>query len=172
MRRQGGRSSFSSVPLTREPARMGNLMENLLDNYGWWLLALVLIGAEIVAPGYFMLWIGIAAGVMGVVTFALPTLPTLAQAILFGVLAIASCLLYWRFVRPLAERRDDQPLLNRRGQRLIGQRFVLSEAIVNGRGKVSVGDGMWLAEGPDLAAGSEVEVVGVSGTTLRVRAVG
>ena len=147
-------------------------MENLLNNYGWWLLALVLIAVEIILPGYFMLWIGIAAGIMGVVTFLMPTLPPLSQAIVFGLLAIASCSIYWRFIRPLAELRNDQPLLNRRAAKLVGQHFVLSEPIVNGRGKVRVGDGSWLAEGPDLPAGSEVEVVETNGTALKVRARG
>lgn len=145
-------------------------MTGLVDNYGWWLLALVLIGAEMLAPGYFLLWIGIAAGLMGIVTWIVPTMPALGQAVLFGALSIAACAAYWRFLRPLAEQRDDQPLLNRRGAQLVGQRFVLSEAIVNGRGKVKVGDGSWLASGPDLPAGSEVEVVAVDGTTLSVRA--
>jgi membrane protein implicated in regulation of membrane protease activity len=88
----------------------------------------------------------------------------------FALLAVASCAVYWRFVRPLAEHRDDQPLLNRRGQRMVGRRVVVVEPIVNGRGKVKVGDGAWLAEGPDVAAGTEVEVVAVDGTTLKVRA--
>lgn len=145
-------------------------MENLLNNYGWWLVALVLIATEMLLPGYFMLWIGIAAGAMGIVMLAVPGLPAIAQAVLFGLLAVAACGVYWKFIRPLAEQRDDQPLLNRRGAQMVGQRFVLCEAIVNGRGKVSVGDGSWLATGPELAAGSEVEVVAVEGTTLRVRA--
>jgi membrane protein implicated in regulation of membrane protease activity len=146
-------------------------MENLLNNYGWWVLALVLIAAEMIAPGYFMLWIGIAAGVMGIVTFLAPAMSPLAQTIVFALLAVASCAVYWRFVRPLAEHRDDQPLLNRRAAKLVGQRFVVVEPIVNGRGKVKVGDGAWLAEGPDIAAGAEVEVVACEGTTLKVRAV-
>ncbi len=143
-------------------------MDNLVNNYGWWPLALVLIAAEMLAPGYFLLWIGIAAGVMGLVTLVVPGLPGIAQAVLFGLLAIAACLVYWKFIRPVAEQRDDQPLLNRRGAQLVGQRFVLAEAIVNGRGRVKVGDSEWLAEGLDLPVGSEVEVVSVSGTTLRV----
>jgi membrane protein implicated in regulation of membrane protease activity len=146
-------------------------MENLLNNYGWWLLALVLIGAEVIAPGYFMLWIGLAAGIMGAITLIVPSLPMLGQAIVFALLAIASCGVYWRFIRPLAEQRDDQPLLNRRGLRMVGRRVVVSDAILNGRGKVSVGDGSWLAEGPDTPAGSEVEVVSVEGTTLKVKAI-
>ena len=145
-------------------------MENLLDTYGWWLLALVLIGAEIIAPGYFMLWIGIAAGAMGVVTLIVPTMTAVTQAIAFAGFAIASCAVYWRFIRPRIEHRDDQPLLNRRAAKLIGQRFTVVEPIVNGRGKVRVGDGSWLAEGPDAPAGAEVEVVAVDGTALKVRA--
>ncbi len=143
-------------------------MDSLVTHYGWWLLALLLIAAEMVAPGYFLLWIGIAAGMMGVVTLVVSDIPALVQAVLFGVFAIASCLIYWKFIRPLAEQRDDQPLLNRRGERMVGRRVIVCEAIVNGRGKVRVGDGEWLAEGPDTAVGDEVEVVGVSGTTLRV----
>ena len=52
---------------------------------------------------------------------------------------------------------------------MIGRRVLVAQAIVNGRGKVSVGDGEWLAEGPDLPIGSEVEVVSIRGTTLQVR---
>lgn len=144
-------------------------MDNLTNHYGWWLLALVLIAAEMLAPGYFLLWIGIAAAVMGVVMLVLPGLSAIVQAIAFGVLALAACLAYWKFIRPLAERRDDQPLLNRRGQRMVGRRVIVVEAIVNGRGKVKVGDGQWLAEGPDLPVGSEVEIVSVQGTTFTVR---
>src|SRR5664279_5955416 len=117
---------------------MSVLMENLIDNYGWWLLALVLIGAEMIAPGYFMLWIGLAAGIMGAITLIAPSLPAIAQALVFAALAIATCAIYWRLIRPLAAHRDDQPLLNRRGDKLVGQRVVVVEPIVNGRGKVRV----------------------------------
>jgi membrane protein implicated in regulation of membrane protease activity len=143
-------------------------MESLIDNYGWWLLALVLIGSEMVAPGYFLLWIGIAAALMGILTFALPSLPVLAQAVVFALLSIGTCLVYWKFIRPHAEQRDDQPLLNRRAAQLVGQRFVLSEPIVNGRGKVRVGDTLWPAQGLDAPTGARVKVTGTHGTVLLV----
>jgi inner membrane protein len=54
---------------------------------------------------------------------------------------------------------------------MIGQRYVLIEAIVNGRGKARVGDGQWLVAGPDLPVGAEVEVISVDGALLKVRAV-
>ncbi|MGN6312207.1 MAG: NfeD family protein [Rhodanobacteraceae bacterium] len=142
-------------------------------HYVWWVLALVLIAGEVLIPGYFLLWIGIGAAVMGVITLFLPTLGVLPQAIGFVVLAFISCILYWRFVRPRLEREAsaDSALLNRRGARMVGQRYVLETPIVNGRGKARVGDGQWLVEGPDLPSGSTVEVIGVEGTALKVRAV-
>jgi membrane protein implicated in regulation of membrane protease activity len=142
-------------------------------HYVWWVLALILIAGEVLIPGYFLLWIGIAAAAMGVIVLVLPSLGVLPQAIGFVVLAFISCILYWRFVRPRLERdaAADSMLLNRRGARMIGQRYVLETAIINGRGKARVGDGQWLVEGPDLPSGATVEVVGVEGTTLKVRAV-
>ena len=143
-------------------------MNEFLGHYGWWLLALALVGVEMIAPGYFMLWIGIAAAAMGIVTWLLPALPPLLQAVLFALFGVASCVAYWKFLRPLAEQRNDQPLLNRRGERMIGRQVLVSDAIVNGRGKVKVGDGEWLAEGPDLPVGSEVTIVAIKGTTFTV----
>lgn len=148
---------------------MSTMMSDLLGSYGWWILALVLIAAELIAPGYFLLWIGIAAGVMGLLTLVLPGLPFLVQALIFGVLAVAACLIYWKFIRPATELRDDQPLLNRKGERMIGRRVLATDVFVNGRGKVKVGDSVWLAEGIDAQAGEVVEVVGVIGTSLQVR---
>jgi membrane protein implicated in regulation of membrane protease activity len=141
-------------------------------HYWWWVLALILIAGEVMAPGFFLLWIGIAAAVMGIVTWVVPGLGILAQAVLFVILAFASCVFYWKFVRSRLARHDDPAArtLSRRGEQMIGQRFVLVEAIVNGRGKARVGDGQWLVTGPDLPAGSEVEVVGVDGALLKVRA--
>ena len=145
------------------------MLTNLTMHYGWWLLALVLIGAELVMPGFFMLWIGMAAAAMGLILMFLPELSFLTQAVLFVALALVSCYVYWHFVRSAAGETSDQPRLNRRAEQHIGRRYVLDTAIVNGRGKVKVGDSPWLAEGPDLPAGTEVEVIGADGTTLKVQ---
>ncbi|RCS29181.1 NfeD family protein [Rhodanobacter denitrificans] len=146
-------------------------MDELATHYLWWILALLLIAGELLLPGYFLLWIGVAAAAMGVVLWADPALGLLAQAILFGLLAFASCVGYARWLRPRLERRaPGGERLNRRAEQLIGQRYELIEPIVNGRGKARVGDGQWLVSGPDLPLGSTVEVVAVEGTTLQVRA--
>lgn len=145
-------------------------MEQVALHYWWWIIALVLIAVEVVLPGYFMLWIGIAAAATGVLVLIVPGLSMLTQAIAFAALAFLSCAAYWYWLRPKLMR--DEPgnaRLNRRGEQQIGQRYVLAEAIVNGRGRAKVGDGLWLVRGPDLPVGSTVEVVGVDGITLLVR---
>ena len=147
------------------------MLTNLATHYGWWLIALVLIGAELVVPGYFMLWIGIAAAVMGALVLIVPDMGALAQAFAFAVLAIISCVIYWKFVRLELSKATDQPLLNRRAEQYVGRRYVLDTAIVNGQGKARVGDSHWLVEGPDLPAGVTIEVVGVEGATLKVQPV-
>jgi membrane protein implicated in regulation of membrane protease activity len=147
-------------------------MEPMALHYLWWIAALVLIGGEVILPGYFMLWIGIAAAAMGVVALFVPGMGALSQAIVFAVFAFVSCFVYWKVVRPRLERIPaGNERLNRRGDQLIGQRYSLCEPIVHGRGKAKVGDGMWLVTGPDLPVGATVEVVGIDGTTLRVKAV-
>lgn len=147
-------------------------MSQIALHYLWWIAALLLLGGEVLLPGYFMLWIGLAAAVMGIVLLAVPGLTALAQAVIFVVLAFASCFLYWKWVRPRLNRIPaGNERLNRRGEQLIGQRYALCEPIVQGRGKAKVGDGMWLVVGPDLPLGATVEVIGVDGTTLRVKAV-
>jgi membrane protein implicated in regulation of membrane protease activity len=116
-----------------------------------------------------MLWIGIAAAAMGLTLMFLPQLSFLTQAVLFAALALISCYVYWHFVRRAARERSDQPSLNRRAEQYIGRRYVLDSAIVNGQGKARVGDSLWLVEGPELPAGTAIEVVAVDGSTLKVK---
>jgi inner membrane protein len=148
------------------------MFASVAAHYLWWIVALVLIAIEVIMPGYFMLWIGIGAAATGLLALVVPGLSLIVQSLAFAVLAFVSCAIYWYGVRPKLKHDDPgEARLNRRAEQLIGQRYVLIEAIVNGRGKARVGDGQWLVSGPDLPVGSSVEVVAVDGTTLKVRAV-
>ena len=143
----------------------------IATHYLWWIIALLLIGAEVAMPGYFLLWIGIGAALTGVVLMLLPGLSLLVQALIFALLAFLACAVYGYLLRPRLQRsQPDAARLNRRGEQLIGQHYVLADAIVNGRGKAQVGDGQWLVSGPDLPAGATVEVVAADGVVLIVRA--
>jgi inner membrane protein len=61
--------------------------------------------------------------------------------------------------------------LNERSNSMLGERGTVCEAFLSGRGKVRVGDSVWLATGADLAEGTPVVVSGVHGTRLVVEAV-
>ena len=135
--------------------------------YHWWVLALVLIAIEMMAPGFFLMWIGGAAALTGLATLVAPSLPWQAQFVIFGVLAVAS-VVGARFYIKRNPIETSDATLNKRGAQYIGRTFSLEEAIVNGIGRVRVGDSVWRAEGPDLPAGDRVKVTGVSGAALKV----
>ena len=46
--------------------------------------------------------------------------------------------------------------------------MVVEEPIENGRGRVRLGDTLWAAQGPDLAAGAKARVTKLDGTVVIV----
>lgn len=139
------------------------------DVITWAAIALILIAAETMAPGAFMLWMGLAAAVVFLIVLFVPGLSVLMQVVLFVLLSVVAVLVYRKFFRR-HERPSDSPLLNRRAEQLIGRVVPLDQSIVSGRGRVKLGDAYWVVEGPDLSAGTPVRVIGNDGMTLRVQA--
>ena len=76
----------------------------------------------------------------------------------------------WRRYLP-EQKESDQPALNKRGHRYIGQLFTLNQPIVNGVGKLIVADTTWKVTGPDMSAGTQVTVTRVDGVALHVERV-
>ena len=138
-----------------------------MDSAWLWLIAgVVLAIAELVIPGVFLIWLGAAALVTGMIALAAPlTMPGE-----FGLFAILStvAVLGGRTVMARMPILSDDPLLNERTARLVGRKVVVADAIVGGEGRVRVGDGIWPATGPDSPIGTVVEIVGADGTRLAV----
>lgn len=132
----------------------------------WWILAVVLIVAEIFAPGAFLLWLGVSAGVVGLLLLLIPTFGWEYQLLVFAVLAVSSILL-WRGYLRRHPTTSDQPNLNRRGAQYVGRTFTLTEPVVNGYGKIHVDDSTWKIEGADCPAGTRIKVTGVDGVILK-----
>ena len=133
----------------------------------WLAAALLLVIAELLAPGFFLIFIGIAAAATGVLVLLAPGLPVIGQAVIFAGLTAATVAFGRRWYRGLDKSSAD-PLLNDRAARLIGRRVEVCDAIVDGTGRVKVGDGAWNAAGPDAPAGTSVRIVGANGSVLRV----
>jgi membrane protein implicated in regulation of membrane protease activity len=142
-------------------------LENLTF-WQWGIAALVLIIIEMLAPGAFFLWLGIAAAVVGVVMYFAPDISWQLQFSIFAVVSIVS-LVVWHRVLKKNPTETDQPKLNRRGEQYVGRTFTLSEPIVNGQGKIRVDDSTWKIEGKDCDSGSKIEITGVDGVMLRVK---
>jgi membrane protein implicated in regulation of membrane protease activity len=142
-----------------------------LTYWHWFILAAILIILEVFAPGAFMLWIGIAAGVVGAVLYFVPTLTWEYQFILFSIASVGSIVAWraWRQARPVI---TDEPTLNRRGSQYIGRVFTLDAPIINGIGKIRVDDSTWKIEGADCPAGTKVRVAGIENTVLKVEVAG
>lgn len=135
----------------------------------WAGLALALVAAEALAPGVFLLWMGLAAATVFVLLLLFDLAPVW-QAVAFVLLSFAWIGVYMAFFRK-REKPSDQPLLNRRSEQLVGQVFHLEQAIVDGRGRVKIGDALWAVEGEDLPAGTRVRVVSSHNMALQVRAI-
>lgn len=138
-----------------------------LSWWHWWVLALLLLTVEMIAPGVFFMWIGIAAGAVGLVLLLAPEVSWQWQLLIFAIFSIASILGFLKFRRqhPIA---TDQPGLNRRGEQYIGRSFKLTEAIENGNGKIRADGVYWRVQGEDASVGSNVKVTGVDGVILQV----
>ncbi|AEQ52725.1 NfeD family protein [Pelagibacterium halotolerans] len=145
------------------------------ENAGWaWLIfGLVLLGAELLVPGVFMVWLGGAALLTGLTVFQ-TGIGWPLQWGLFGILSVAlvsGWLAYSRRRHGDAPPSED-PLINARTARLLGRETALVEAISDGVGRVRIDDTLWRVSGPDLPAGSHVRITGARGGLLEVEAVG
>jgi inner membrane protein len=139
----------------------------VLPWWAWALLAGVLALAEMHAPGSYLVWIALGAALTSAVHAAFGA-SLEGQLAAFAAASAVSCAGGWFVYRRLDRARRGAVPLNQRSLAMIGTRGVACEAFRNGRGKVRLGDSVWLAAGPDLAEGAPVVVNAVRGTRLVV----
>jgi membrane protein implicated in regulation of membrane protease activity len=135
-------------------------------------LGIVLLILEVLMPGVFLIWIGIAAVITGALSLVLWEAAFWTwhvQWLVFAVLSLVSLFVGYRIVsaRGLA---SDQPHLNQRGQSLVGRTATLEQPIAEGRGRIRLDDTMWSVQGPDLPVGARVRVTASNGRDLSVEA--
>ena len=139
------------------------------DHWVWLTLGLMLAGLEMLIPGVYLIWLAAAAIITGVLTLTLDlSLPV--QLIDFVFLSLIVAFSAKRFLgeRPI---ESSDPLMNRRGARLVGETALVVQAIEHGSGRVRLGDSEWLAHGPNAAAGERVRISGSEGAILLVEPV-
>lgn len=137
----------------------------------WWIFGIILLTLEMLVPGTFFLWMGVAATLVGLAVLAIPDLGWQYQWMGFGILSVGA-IVAWRVYASKHPVESDQPNLNRKTAQYVGRRITLSDAIVDGRGRAKVDDSVWMletADGGDVTAGSQVEIVDGRDSTLIVK---
>lgn len=143
-----------------------------LGPWNWMVLGFALLALEILVPGVFLLWIGIAAILTGALSLQLwewGFWTWQVQVLVFLGLALVSAFAGKKIMRG-AEQETDEPLLNRRAEQMVGRTATLAEPIAEGVGRVKLGDTVWRVFGPDLPAGTRVRIVAARGGDLTVEA--
>ena len=134
----------------------------------WWALAAVLLVFEIMMPGVVFLFLAVGAAASGAFLLAVADLSLELQLFVFAVISVASAVVLRPTLKRQQQGRAQDATINARGEALVGKLIVLDAPILNGRGRVSVGDGSWSVTGPDMVSGARVRVTAVTGTELAV----
>ena len=134
----------------------------------WLIGGVVLLIAEVIAPGFFLIFIGAAAIATGLfaVLLGLGTVPQLA---LFALYALLAVMLGRRFYANRHSSSAD-PLLNDPARRLVGKVVTVVAAVDDHQGRVRLGDSEWSARGGPAGVGERVRITGVDGNCLKVEA--
>jgi membrane protein implicated in regulation of membrane protease activity len=144
-------------------------MFGTLGTWNWLIFAVILMALELLAPGVFLFWLGLAALLVGLLSFAIHPNWQL-QILMFAVFAIAAVPLWRRVARNATTASKSNPFLNKRADALVGRLFTLEKPIIDGAGTVRIDDTVWRVAGPDAPAGSRVRIVKADGASLTVAA--
>jgi inner membrane protein len=138
-----------------------------LGTWNWLVFGLLLMGLELMLPGVFLFWVGLAALLVGLLSFVfLPSWQL--QLLMFAVFAAAAVPVWRRVARSNSGVSASNPFLNKRAEAMIGRVFTLEKPIIDGAGTVRIDDTVWRVAGPDTPAGSRVRIVRADGASLTV----
>ena len=140
-----------------------------LGTWNWLIFGIVLMALELLAPGVFLFWLGLAALLVGLLSFAINPSWQL-QILMFAVFATAAVPLWRRVALSSKAVSKSNPFLNRRADALVGRVFTLEKPIIDGSGTIRIDDTIWRVAGPDAPAGSRVRIVQADGASLTVAA--
>ena len=139
---------------------------DLHPGWMWAIGGLVLLIAEIVAPGFFLVFLGVAAIATGLFTllFDLSLAPQLVLFVIYTALAVMIGKRW--YAEP--DHHDQSIKLNDPSLRMVGKSVTVVDPVDDHGGRVRVGDGEWSARGGPAAAGARVRVIAVDGNCLLV----
>ncbi len=146
-------------------------MDFLMTNFLWWhwvIFGIVLVVAEIIVPLFVIIWFGLAAIMIGILTFflSIALMPQLALWILFSLLLLFIWFRYFQ-EKDISESGQADYRLNTKG-------IVIEDIPHGGRGRVRfeapvLGSSEWHATSEaSLKKGTVVHIVDVNGQLIKV----
>lgn len=138
------------------------------DFWHWLVFGVLLMALEVLAPAMLLMWFGFGAVVTGILLWLMPDMSIAWQLLIFSIVSLVSVFAWRKSTFREENITSDTPDLNNRLNSHIGKEYSLSEAIINGRGSMRVGDTAWRVNGPDMPSGTRVKVTGVDGVIFTV----
>ncbi|AZI13891.1 NfeD family protein [Avibacterium paragallinarum] len=134
----------------------------------WLILGFALLIAEILIPGVFLLWWGLAAIIIAGVMALFISLSLTILVIGYAILALILSFSWWKYQHNKDLQDQSHTSLNQRDHAMLGTKGIVQEINENGIGRGAFGDTTWRIQGNHLQVGDAVEVHKVDGITLIV----
>lgn len=141
-----------------------------LTPWHWLTAAVLLLVIEMLVGSYYLLWVSFAAFLVALLQWMFG-IEWGAQTVVFTLTSILS-VVAWYIYDKKRDKTSTRPNLNKRGHQYIGRTFQLSDAIINGVGKIKVDDSSWKVQGEDAPVDTAVRVKDIDGTELIVEILG
>lgn len=137
----------------------------------WIIAGLALSLLELIVPGVYLIWFGLAAFVVGIAVYFLPielTTQLIVFAIASGIFAVIGVAVY-RYVFSKAQVPAEYKNLNNTAEQYVGQLVTVAEDAEDNRTKVKIGDTYWLASCKKaFKQGDTAKVVGVKDSLILI----
>lgn len=135
----------------------------------WLILGFGLLIAEIVVPGIFLLWWGLAAIIVAGLTALVPSLSLTLVGIIYAILASILSVVWWKYQHQKDLADEQKSSLNQRDHAMLGAKGTVQDMAANGIGRGHFGDTTWRIQSAEsLNIGDTIEVIAVQGITLSV----
>ena len=141
-----------------------------LSPWHWLSAAVLLLVIDMLIGSYYLLWVSFAAFLVALLQWVFG-FGWEAQMVVFSVTSVLS-VIAWYVYDKKRDKTKPRPTLNKRGHQYIGRTFQLSDAIINGVGKIKVDDSSWKVKGEDAPIDTPVKVTDIDGTVLIVEILG
>lgn len=144
---------------------MDALLSGIDPMMAWLIIGAVLMLLELIVPGVYLFWFGVAALAVGGLLSFIP-LGFIMQILLFAIFSVIAVIIGVKVYKGKDQDITSQHLNQVRGKEYVGQTYTLTMDITNNNGQLPIGDSVWSIHGENLPAGTKIKITHLTGNTL------